>query len=38
MRGPQPTVGGRGRGEKCDVWAGPGKKVNGRSPKEHDDF
>jgi hypothetical protein len=38
MHGPWPTAGGRGRGEKWGMWASPGKKGNGPSPKEQEDF
>jgi hypothetical protein len=38
MCGPWPTVGGRGRGEKRGAWASPGKKGNGPSPKEQEEF
>jgi hypothetical protein len=37
-RVPQLIVGGIGRGEKWGVWAGPGKRGNGPSPKEQEDF
>jgi hypothetical protein len=36
--GPQPTAGGRRIGEKRGAWAGPGKKGNGPSPREQEDF
>jgi hypothetical protein len=36
--GPRPTAGGRGRGEKRSLWAGPEKKGNGPSMKKHEDF